>query len=527
MSSGKGQHDVGHAFNKFFNIIFGRFTITVVLILIQVVYIAVMLLRLQNYAWYFSVFFMILSILTILFVIWRDYNPAYKIAWIILIALFPAVGVACYLLFGNKRPARRMRKKLEPVEELHRKDLEQTEDLSMIKDARLRDTSEYINEYGHFPAWTNTKTKYYELGDYWFPDMLDDIKKARHYIFLEYFIIGKGYMWSEILEVLKEKVKQGVDVRIVYDDIGSMKVLPSNFVKIMEHFGIKAISFNPVHPIFSLVYNNRDHRKICVVDGYIGYNGGANIADEYINKEERFGKWKDAVVRLEGDAVWNLTVMFLNMWNGFKEEDDSYEDYKPHFHHPDAFDKPEPVNGQVPVVQPYSDSPLDNEHIGEYVYLEIINQAREYIYIYTPYLIIDNEMKVALELAAKRGVKVTIVTPHIPDKPMIFQLTRSYYNTLIDMGIRIMEYTPGFVHSKVYVADDKMAVVGTVNMDFRSFYFHFECATLMLNNSCIKDIREDFEKTFDECQEKSEGAYYKNFFAKLYGAVLRVISPLV
>ena len=540
----KEKQDVGHALDKFFNIVFGRFTITVLLVLLQVTYIVVVLERLQNYAWYFSLVFTVMSVIAILFVIWRDYNPAYKVAWIILIAMLPAVGVACYLLFGNKRPARRMRKRLLPQEEAHRADLAQQDDLALIKDGRARDTVKYIANTGGFPAWTDTNTKYYPLGDYWYKDMLADLKRAEHYIFLEYFIIGEGEMWSEILDVLREKVRRGVDVRIIYDDVGSIKVLPVNFVKIMKQYGIKAMTFNRVHPIFSLVYNNRDHRKICVVDGYIGYTGGANIADEYINRVKRFGHWKDAAVRLEGNAVWNLTVMFLNMWNAFnggeKEDgadtkrvrisgEEDYSMYRPHVYHEGPFtaDEPAKTGDRVPFVQPFSDSPLDDEHVGEYVYLEMINQARDYLYIYTPYLIIDNEMMVALELAAKRGVRITIVTPHIPDKPMIFQLTRSYYNSLIDKGVRILEYTPGFVHSKVFVADDRMAVVGTVNVDFRSFFFHFECAAFLMDTECIKDIRKDFEDTFKKCQEKTEGAYYQNFFAKLYGAVLRVISPLV
>jgi len=522
LSENKGKHDPQHALSKFFSTIFSRFTITLLLIFLEVVLFAYLMLELENYAWYVTLFFAVAAVITNLFVIWKDYNPAYKIAWIVFISAMPALGIVCYLLFGNKRPTRRMRSRLMPQDAAHMSDLAQQDDLSGIEDERLRTTTEYISEKGHFPAWKGNSTRYYPLGDDWYEDMLEDLKKAEHFIFMEYFIIGRGSMWSEILAVLKEKVKQGVDVRIIYDDFGSMKVLPANFVKLMEAEGIKAMSFNTVHPIFSLVYNNRDHRKICVVDGYIGYTGGANIADEYINREERFGHWKDACVRIEGNAVWNLTVMFLNMWDAFKHEEEDYSPFAPGVWHPEPFDE----KGKG-VVQPFSDSPLDNENVGEYTYLEIVNQAQDYVYIYTPYLIIDNEMEVALGLAAKRGVDVTIVTPHIPDKPLVFSITRSYYNTLISCGVKIKEYTPGFVHSKVCIADDRMAMVGTVNMDFRSFFFHFEDGAFMIDTECIPEIRKDFEETFGICEDKPKGAYYQNFFAKLYGALLRVISPLV
>ena len=288
-------------------------------------------------------------------------------------------------------------------------------------------------------------------------------------------------MWDGIFAILKEKAAAGVDVRITFDDVGSINKTPKRFISSLAQHGIKVLPFNPLTPIASLIYNNRDHRKILVIDGYIGYSGGFNIADEYINEVVRFGHWKDTGIRLEGHAVWNFTVMFLNMWNAFKKTEEDYETFRPHICHPEEF-------GSDGIIQPYSDSPLDDENMGENVYLEILSQAEDYVYIFTPYLIIDNEMQTALSLAAKRGVDVRIVTPAIPDKKMVFRLTRSYYRPLIKAGVRIYEYTPGFIHAKSYLSDDRIGVVGTINMDYRSLFLHFECGTLMIGCEALYDL---------------------------------------
>ncbi len=502
---------------KIFNTVFSRFNITILLVLLQAGYFALLVFRLSGYADWIRVVVAVLAVATCIFIMWRDYNPAYKISWMFFIGLLPSLGVLCYILFGDKRPSRRMRKTLAPQEKEHAGDLRQKDSLSCLEGKRALGTCSYLKEASMYPAWENTGAKYYPLGDDMLTDLIADLKAAKKFIFLEYFIIGEGYMWDTIEGILKEKAKEGVDVRVVYDDIGSMKVLPKNFNRRLEDSMIRVITFNAVLPILSFAYNNRDHRKIAVIDGNVGYTGGVNLSDEYINRVERFGHWKDAAVRIEGNAVWNFTVMFLNIWNAFRKTDADYDRFRPK-----AAEAKEPG-----VVQPYCDSPLDEEHVGKFVYLDLINQAEKYLYIFTPYLLIDSEMQTALELAAKRGVDVRIVTPHIPDKPLVFAITRSYYEPLVAAGVKIMEYTPGFVHSKVFIADGRIATVGTVNVDFRSFFLHFEDGTLLIDTPCIEDIRNDFEETFAKCTPVTPNFMSERFIGRVIGMFLRVLSPLM
>lgn len=510
------KQPVGKAVNKVFN----RLTITVALILVQLFWFGVMLLKLTEYASWISVVFTVGAALMALFIIWRDDNPAYKIGWILLVCLLPILGATMYAFFGNKRPSKSLKHKIEPQEAIHREDLRQEDDLGEITSTRLLDTIRYIAEKGPYPAWTDTQSRYYSVGDDAFPEMLEDLKKAKHFIFMEYFILAEGEMWQEIFAVLKEKAAEGVDVRIIYDDVGSINRTPKRFLSILAENGIKVLPFNPLTPIASLIYNNRDHRKILVIDGYIAYSGGFNIADEYINRIVRFGHWKDTGIRLEGHGVWNFTVMFLNMWNAFVKTDTDYSKFRPHVHHPTEF-------GSDGIVQPYADSPLDDENMGENVYLEILSQAEDYVYIFTPYLIIDNEMKTSLVLAAKRGVDVRIVTPAIPDKKMVFRLTRSYYEPLIKAGVKIYEYTPGFIHAKSYISDDKIGVVGTINMDYRSLFLHFECGTLMIGCEALQDLKKDCLQTIAQSREIRHEDCRRGFFGLLFDSVLRVISPLL
>lgn len=500
--------------------IFNRFTIMVVLICIQFVWLGLMLIKLGDYAEWINMAFTALAVLMTLFVIYRDDNPAYKMGWILLICILPILGASMYALFGNKRPSKRIKAKLDPIAQDHLEDLKQVHDVDEMLDDRLMTTIDYIKDYGPFPAWTDSKTNYFETGDVAFESLLEDLKGAEHYIFMEYFIIGTGYMWDTIFNVLVEKVKEGVDVRVIYDDVGSISKIPISFNRTLEENGIKVMNFNPLRPIASLVYNNRDHRKLTVIDGYIAHTGGYNIADEYINKEERFGHWKDSGLRVEGEAAWNFTVMFLNMWNAFEFTEEDYSKYKPKVHHKEPFDS----DG---IVQPYSDSPLDDENIGENVYLEIINQAKDYVYIFTPYLILDNEMITCIQLAAKRGVDVRIVTPGIPDKKLVFRLTRSYYLPLIKAGARIYEYSPGFIHAKSILSDDTVGVVGTINFDYRSLFLHFECGTLMIGCSALSSLKQDCKDTFATSLEIERKDCRNGFIGSLIDGILRALSPLM
>lgn len=520
MSAKDSDYKMKPDLNKGFNKIFNRLTITILLVLIQCAWYVILLQALQDYSSWIIIIFTVIAGIMSLFIIWRDENPAYKIGWILLICLLPVLGTTMYLFFGNKRPAKSLIRKIAPQDILHREDLKQVENVKGDLSRRLFDTVRYLSNMGPYPAWKNTDVKYYTVGDIAYVDMLSDLKNAKHFIFMEYFILSEGKMWHEIYGVLKDKAESGVDVRIIYDDFGSINTLPKQFVKRMEADGIKAMPFNRIRPILAMVYNNRDHRKILVIDGYIAHSGGYNIADEYINIIERFGHWKDTGFRLKGDAVWNYTVMFLNMWNSFRKTDYSYDMYRPHVQHPEEF------QGKG-VIQPYSDSPLDDENIGENVYLEILSQAEDYVYIFTPYLIIDNEMKTSLVLAAKRGVDVRIVTPGIPDKKMIFRLTRSYYEPLIKAGVKIYEYTPGFMHAKSYISDDRIGVVGTINMDYRSLFLHFECGTLMIDCPALKDLKKDCLETIEKSRQIHHEDCRRGFFGLLFDGVLRVLSPLL
>ena len=386
--------------------------------------------------------------------------------------------------------------------------------------------AEYLSKVAHYPVYRNTETKYYPDGESLFIDMVDALKEAKHFIFMEYFIIDNGEMWGTVLDILEQKASEGLDVRMIYDDVGCVNTLPARFYKQLQERGIKCQVFNPFRPFISIVLNNRDHRKIMVVDGHTGFTGGINLADEYINKKMRFGHWKDTGVRICGEAVWNFTIMFLQMWCSITGETrdlqgDSAKAFSPNRY----WDGPPGDDGYV---QPYGDSPLDEETVGENVYLQMIANARRYIYIFTPYLIIDNEMMTALCLAAKSGLDVRIVTPGIPDKRFVFLLTRSYYAQLLDAGVRIFEYNPGFIHAKCFVCDDEVAAVGTINLDYRSLYLHFECSVWMYKSRAVMEVKEDVLETLDVSTEMtvSEVKGWK-LPVRMLQSLLRLLAPML
>ena len=349
--------------------------------------------------------------------------------------------------------------------------------------------------------------------------ILEALKNAKHYIFLEYFIIQDGKMWSSIYSILKEKAKQGVRIRVLYDDIGCFLTLPKNFPAMLHDDGIECKVFNPFRPILSSIQNNRDHRKILSVDGRIAITGGFNLADEYINEIPKHGYWKDTGILLSGEAAWSLTVMFLQMWDLVSGTDEDYTLYLP--------PKTPHTSGNADgFVQPYCDSPLDREHIGEHVYLQIINNAREYLYIYTPYLIVDDSMISALTLSAKSGVDVRIITPYHWDKHFVHLNTQAYYRRLIESGVKVYEYEPGFLHAKVFVSDDKVATVGSINMDYRSLYLHFECGVYLYKNNSIGDIKRDFLSTLKVSRQITLQECQRSFFVRLLQEILRLFAPL-
>ena len=506
--------------NKLLKKVFSRTVVTALLIVIQVAWLAALLLQLGNSLPAIQTVLRILSLVAILFVIKSDMNPSYKIGWILLIAVLPILGGLMYVIFGNKRPTKYMREMLRAQLEKSAEYLGTQESITGELDGEAAGLFKYLEGSAGYPTAKNTTVRYYRVGEEMYADLLPELEKAEKFIFLEYFIIRPGVMWDSVLEVLKRKAAAGVDVRIIYDDMGCIDILPANYNATLEGWGIRTMAFNRFVPAVSLVMNNRDHRKITVIDGKVGFTGGINISDEYINVKERFGHWKDTGLMLKGPGVFNLTLMFLEMWNAFNKDGDGYAEFIP-----DSFE--ECGSADDGYVLSFSDSPLDNESVGESVYTDMLYQAKDYIYITTPYLAIDSELQTALCMAAKRGVDVRMITPGIPDKKLVYRLTRSYYPTLLRAGVKIYEYTPGFIHAKSFVCDDKLCVVGTINMDYRSLYLHFECGTLMYNNPEIKQVKRDDLETMEKCRKVEMSDMKTNFIGELFDSFLRSIAPLM
>jgi len=502
-------------------ILFHRSVFVALALLAQVATLLVMVLAFSEYIQPFYWCCILISIAAALAIVSSRMEPGYKIAWLLVILPFPVFGGIFYLLIGGghipKRTQKRMQGILEKTAQTLEEDFKADDLLPLGGDAAGQ--AHYLEHHAACPAYTNTETDYFPLGDLAFPQMLEELKKARRYIFLEYFIIRPGTFWDSILAVLEEKAAQGVEVRVIYDDMGCMFTLPRDYDQQLAAKGIQCRVFNRFVPVMTLRLNNRDHRKLMIVDGKVGFTGGINLADEYINQRERFGHWKDSVILLEGDAVWSMTVMFLTMWDHCCGWDEDFDRFRP----PAA-----PVRPWTGYVQPYTDTPLDRETVSQAVYLNMISKAKNYIYITTPYLVIDVATNTALCNAAKSGVDVRIITPHIPDKRYVFEVTRAHYPPLLDAGVQIYEYTPGFIHAKNFVVDDRFATVGTVNLDYRSLFLHFENGVWLCEAPCIRDIRRDFEKTLEVSESISLRRFkHLNILLQLYRNILRVFAPLM
>lgn len=509
---------------KILKFLFSRMVAVGALIALQALILILLIWKLSNYFVYVYAFFMILSMVMVLWIVSKKANPSVKIPWVIIIMMFPIFGGLFYVLFGGTRIPKNQRRKMNKIVknmvEKYPDSADIIKELENI-DEHIAMQFNYVNRQSGASVYKNTTGEYLELGEVKFEKMKEELEKAKHFIFMEYFIIQEGVMWNSILEILERKVKEGVDVRVMYDDIGCLQTLPYRYNEILESKGIKCVVFNPFKPSLSVGLHNRDHRKITVIDGYVGFTGGVNLADEYINEYEKHGHWKDCGVMLKGEAVWNLTVLFLGIWNYYRDADENYDRFKPHEHHKDTFES----DGYV---QPYGDTPLDDEYLSESVYLNMINNATRYLYINTPYFIVDNELVTALTLAAKRGVDVRIVTPHIADKWYVHLITESYYHQLIDGGVKIYEYTPGFIHSKTFVADDELCVIGTINMDYRSLYHHYECGALMYRNKAVVQLKEDFLSTLKVCQlVTKEDCIRVPYIKRIIRGLLKIISPLM
>lgn len=465
----------------------------------------------------------VLSVVIVLHVISHKDKGANKVAWVFLILLFPVFGGAFYLLYHFQSSTKRFSEAISEIERENRA-------LYPLPGGAYKQAGQaipqhlpqirYLQEFAGFPIFDATDTCYFSPGEQFVEPFLSELRKAQRYIFLEYFIVEEGVVWNSVLEVLKEKAAQGVEVRLIYDDIGCFLTLPKNYAKQLEAYGIKCMTFNPFRPVLSVMQNNRDHRKITSIDGKVAFTGGINLADEYANIIEKHGYWKDSAIMVEGKAAWSLTLMFLEMWQLCTKQKECFETFYP------WRDEACPITANG-FVQPYADSPMDDENVGEHVYMQILNHAKDYVYITTPYLIVDDSMVSALCLAAKSGVDVRIITPHIWDKALIHMTTRSYYRELIRGGVKIYEYSKGFIHSKTFVSDDQTATVGTTNLDFRSLYLHFECGVWMSGSSAVLQIKEDFLDTLKDCQQISLEECRGNPVTRLFQDLLRLVAPLL
>ena len=501
-----------------------RMVLVLLSILLEVVVIFLLLHYLGSKAgWVYSVLH-ILSIILVLVIYGSHKTASVRMTWIMLIMLVPIVGTVLFLIIGLNWHTLQMRKRYTELDKILLPLLPPNEEVSRHvreKSGRLSGISAYLKKNAGYPVYENTKVTYYDDGLKGLNAQLEELAKAERFIFMEYHAIEDAESWHQIQKVLVERAKAGVEVRIFYDDMGSIGFINTNFVKKMESLGLKCRVFNPFAPGLNLFLNNRDHRKITVIDGKVGFTGGYNLANEYFHRTEPYGFWKDTGIRLEGDAVQSLTVIFLEMWNAISKYDVDDTDFK------QFLTSPPSAEGQG-FVQPYADSPMDGIAVGEDVYMSIAEGAEEYAWFITPYLIITDEMNHVLSLAAMRGVDVRIITPGIPDKKMVYNLTRSYYNGLARHGVRIFEFTPGFCHAKMSVSDDIVATCGTINMDYRSLYHHFENGCVLSDCDAVMDIKHDFEETFAQCREVTD--YYvtgRGAFMRLGQMLLRLAAPLM
>ncbi len=504
------------------SLVFSRLGLILVLFLIQVFFLLCAF-------WWFSEFLphimgstAVFTIIMIVYLFNCDFESDVKLTWLMVIMLLPVFG-AIFLLYtrmdiGHRAIKDRLQQLIGETKEgiLQSEETMQKLQTENPESAAL---AHYINRTGCYPIYENTEVTYFPLGEDKFQELLVQLEQAKHFIFLEYFIIAEGIMWGKILEILAKKAAEGVEVRVLYDGTCEFSTLPHDYPKRLKKLGIQCKMFAPLTPFVSTHYNYRDHRKILVIDGQTAFNGGINLADEYINHVEKHGHWKDTAVMVKGEAVASFTLMFLQMWN----LDEKVPEFEKYIRVP--IEKKQDAKGYV---LPIGDYPLDQDKVGERVYMDILNQSRKYVHIMTPYLILDGEMQAALQFAAERGIDVRVILPGVPDKRIPYALAKTHYAALLKSGVKIYEYTPGFVHAKVFVSDDRKAVVGTINLDYRSLYHHFECATYMCHTKCISDIEEDFQKTLTKCREVTmETALKRGWGMRLAGCVAKVLAPLL
>lgn len=511
----KGQKGIIHA-------IFSRLGIIVLLLLVQVFFLFSVFTWFGDLVPHFWGGTIAFSACIVLYLINSSIDPTAKITWLIIIMLMPVFGALLFWFTQSEVGHRALKSRVDQLIKETNDLVPQDQDaLEHLKEEApgAANLASYINRTGCHPVYENTAVTYFPMGEDKWAEMLRQLEQAQHFIYMEYFVVDEGLMWGKILEILARKAKEGVDVRVLYDGTCEFTTLPHDYPKRLQQLGIQCRMFARVIPMVSTHYNYRDHRKILVIDGHTAFNGGVNLADEYINHIQRFGHWKDTAIMLKGDAVRSFTLMFLQMWN-VAEKNPKFDVLQ---QYPAL-----PQSQAEGYVIPYGDCPLDHDKVGERVYMDILNRSQKYVHIMTPYLILDGEMETALCFAAERGVEVKLILPGIPDKKMPYALAKMHYEALLNSGVQIYEYTPGFVHAKVFVSDDKEAVVGTINLDYRSLYHHFECATWMYGVPCIGEIEEDFETTLLKCRKVTKDTIWQgNKMLRPLGYLLRVLAPLM
>lgn len=514
------------AFKKgIISMVFSRFGIVLVLLALQILVLLGLFLKFSQLAPHYYIISAVFYIFMITVIVNSDHDASSKITWLTTMAFLPIFGALLYIYTTVDIGHRVLKKKVTNILKNTKNKI--TQDKSVIDKVEeicpdVADLNYYLNKSGRFPLYENTDVTYYPIGEKMFQSMLVELDKAKDFIFMEYFIVDDGYMWDNILEVLIKKANEGVDVRVMYDGTCEFALLPRTYPSSLEKLGIHCKVFSPVSPFISTHYNYRNHRKIMVIDGKTAYNGGINMADEYINYTHKYGHFKDVGVMLKGDAVDSFTLMFLQMWS-VNERHCDFSKYL------NVGDSPSAggyfSNG---FVMPFGDCPLDEYDVGKSVYMDILNRAKDYVYIMTPYMIMDGELENSLTFSAERGVDVRIILPHISDSFVAQALAKTHYKKLLDAGVKVYEYTPGFVHAKVFVSDDVKSVVGSINMDYRSLYHHFECATYMYGTRCIEDIKSDYKDTLAKCQQVTyESIKNDKWYIKLIGKVLKFVAPLI
>ena len=509
-------------FRKLIKLMSQKAGITVLSLLVQIAIVAVGVFFLSAKYWWAWIVLHCISFFICVYIVSRDINPSYKLSWCILILLFPAFGGLMYLFIGRQHTPRRVRKRLKRAADATQVLLNMTNAAHVKARNALNPTehscADLVLNSASYPVYSNTRTEYFPLGDEFFPALVRDIRAAKKFVFMEYFIIDSGEVWSEIETALIERADAGVDVRLIYDDVGSMFTLPKKSIKRLTARGVKVCPFNKITLSFDMRLNNRSHRKITVIDGEIAYTGGNNIADEYANKITRFGHWKDTHMRFVGDAVWSFTVMFLSFWHTLSTEPIAFGEYL----------LPAPTGASPSgYVQPLASGPDKHENLIERAFLNLISTAKKYVYITSPYLILDNEMQTALTGAAKAGVDVRIIIPGKPDKNTVYQTTKSFVPLLIKAGVKVYTYTPGFIHAKMIIVDDDRAYIGSSNMDYRSFYLHYECGALLYGTDTVPEMKADFLATQAVSKELTHDNFKVNFLARPVYAILRLLAPLM